>query len=336
MQHHVQLRSLNTMHISAEAQSFITVSNHEILQQIIIDKLFDTSNTLILGGGSNILFTRNYEGLILKNDLKGILIEEEDNDHCFVRCGGGESWHKLVMFSVEKDLGGIENLSLIPGTAGAAPIQNIGAYGIELKNTLYTVEAVHMHTGETRIFTNTECKFGYRDSIFKSEYRNLYFITAIVLKLNKRPVFHVSYGAIRDTLEKMNVTELSVKAISDAVIHIRRNKLPDPDVLGNAGSFFKNPEILTEQFEKLQRSFPSIPGYPAPNNMIKVAAGWLIEQCGWKGKRIGDTGAHADQALVLVNYGNATGNEIFTLAKEIQKSVRDKFDIQIQTEVNII
>jgi len=291
---------------------------------------------MIIGGGSNILFTKNYEGVVLKNNLKGIDVIREDTDYIWVRAGGGELWHTLVMFCVERNYGGIENLSLIPGSVGAAPLQNIGAYGVELVHTFYELEAMDLSTGGFRIFDKSACGFGYRDSVFKNVLRGKYFITSVTLQLRKQPVFHVEYGAIRQTLEAMHINTYSVKAISDAVIAIRRSKLPDPEDIGNAGSFFKNPEIDTTFYTSLKQKFPQMPGYAVNENKTKVPAGWLIEQCGWKGKRVGDAGVHKDQALVIVNYGKATGDEIYALAMEVKITVKDKFGIDINPEVNIV
>ncbi|MBC8045873.1 MAG: UDP-N-acetylmuramate dehydrogenase [Fimbriimonadaceae bacterium] len=335
-QKHFPLTDFNTFHVPVTAALFTSVQSITDIIGLFKADVFVESKILILGGGSNILFTKDFDGIVIKNNLQGISIIREDDNHCWVKCASGEIWHSIIMYCVERNLGGIENLSLIPGTVGAAPIQNIGAYGVELKDVLEEVESIDIETGETKIFTNADCKFGYRDSIFKNELKNKYFITNVLLKLNKHPEFHISYGAIQQTLDKMGITELSVKTISDAVIHIRKSKLPDPAVLGNAGSFFKNPTISKSQYEILKKAFSDIPGYKVSDSEVKVPAGWLIEQCGWKGKRVGNTGAHKDQALVLVNYGNATGKEIYNLAMEIKESVMKKFGIEINPEVNII
>jgi len=242
-----------------------------------------------------------------------------------------------VLYAIESNLGGIENLSLIPGTVGAAPMQNIGAYGVEIKDTFDSLEAVHIETGQLRTFTNADCQFGYRESIFKHAYKGQYIITSVTFRLVKNPTtFNTSYGDIQKTLQEMGVTELSLKAVSDAVIHIRQSKLPDPKEIGNAGSFFKNPVIPRTQFEQLLQHYPALPSYPAENGMIKVPAGWLIEQSGWKGVQVGNTGVHKRQALVLVNYGNATGLEIKQLSETIQASVKEKFGIALQAEVNFV
>lgn len=291
---------------------------------------------LILGGGSNVLLTQDFEGMAIKINMKGISVVEETDTHVWVKAMAGEVWHEFVMYCIDQNLSGVENLSLIPGCVGAAPMQNIGAYGVEIKDTFDKLEAVEIATGEVVKFTNADCKFGYRESIFKHEAKGKYIISSVTFKLSKKPVFNVTYGAIQQTLEKNGITELSVKAISDAVISIRKSKLPDPNVLGNAGSFFKNPEIPLSQFELLKQNHPTIVGYPTMPGFVKVAAGWLIEQCGWKGKVVGRTGSHKDQALVLVNYGGAEGQEIWQLAMDIQASVLAKFGVTIQPEVNVI
>ena len=335
LQNHISLRAYNTFGIDIKADAFIQLRSLEDLQQAISDGLFK-SNYLILGGGSNILFTSDFHGTVIQNSITGITIENETQDAVFISARGGEKWHDLVMFCVERNLGGIENLSLIPGTVGAAPIQNIGAYGVELKDTFFNLTAIDLITGEQKIFSNADCKFGYRTSVFKQELKGKYFIYEIILRLEKNKDVNVNYGAIQHILKEKGVELPGIKDVSDAVIQIRKSKLPDPEILGNAGSFFKNPEIEIAQFDALKKEFPNLPGYPTENNLIKVPAGWLIEQCGWKGKRVGNTGAHKDQALVLVNYGGATGNEIYALALEIVKSVKENFGIEIQPEVNIV
>jgi UDP-N-acetylmuramate dehydrogenase len=291
---------------------------------------------LVLGGGSNVLLTKDFEGMVVKMNLRGIERVNETEEHIFIKANSGENWHEFVLYCVEKGYGGVENLSLIPGCIGAAPMQNIGAYGVEVKDVIEAVEAVEITTGIKTSFSNAECKFGYRESIFKNEAKGKYIITSVTYKLSKKPQLNISYGAIKDVLQEKGIDTPNLKDVSDAVIAIRSSKLPDPKVLGNSGSFFKNPEIDSAIYEQLKASYPTIPGYPTFSNQIKVPAGWLIEQCGWKGKRVGNTGAHKDQALVLVNYGNATGNEIYKVALEIQQSVMDKFGIHIIPEVNII
>ncbi|AMM51948.1 UDP-N-acetylenolpyruvoylglucosamine reductase [Rufibacter sp. DG15C] len=333
----VSLKPYNTFGIDAKASLLAEFSTTQELQDILQHSAIKPLPKLILGGGSNVLFTQDVEAAVLLNRIKGITQEDQpDGEHVLVTSGSGETWHDLVLYSIEHHLGGIENLSLIPGTVGAAPLQNIGAYGVELKDTFYSLEAVEMETGKLITFTKDQCNFGYRESIFKKDAKGKYIVTSVTLQLTRKPTFNTSYGAISQTLEEMQVKELSLKAISDAVIHIRRSKLPDPAKIGNAGSFFKNPEIPIAQFELLKAQYPNMPGYPVSEFTVKVPAGWMIEQCGWKGKVLGQHGVHKDQALVLVNYGGATGNEVKELAYEIIHSVQEKFGITLTPEVNII
>ncbi len=336
LQQHVNLKPYNTFGIIAFAEYFTEIFSVDDLLQIINNETLQHLPKLILGGGSNLLFTQDFNGLIIKNSIKGIEKIKEDEQHVFIKAFAGEVWHDLVQYAIAHNYGGMENLSLIPGQVGAAPMQNIGAYGVEIESIFDSLEAIDLQNGTTKIFTKEACGFGYRESIFKKVAKGKYCIVSVTFRLNKQPVFNTSYGAIQDTLQQMGVAELNVKAISDAVIHIRTSKLPDPKVLGNAGSFFKNPEIAKEHFLQLQQQYPAMPHYPAADDKIKVPAGWLIEQCGWKGKRIGNTGSHAQQALVLVNYGNATGEEIKNLSQQIQQSVKEKFGIDLTPEVNFV
>lgn len=291
---------------------------------------------MVLGGGSNVLFTNNYDGLIIRNRIENTNILFENEEYVDVKVGAGMNWHSFVLYTIEKNYPGLENLSLIPGCVGAAPIQNIGAYGVEIKNTFLELEAINIEDGSMRTFSNQECRFGYRDSIFKNEARNKFIIVSVTFRLNKKTKANTSYGAINDQLKVMNIDQPTIRDISNAVIAIRQSKLPDPKVIGNAGSFFKNPEIQLKQYEILKEKFPAIVGYPSAENKIKLAAGWLIEQCDWKGKRIGNTGMHEKQALVLVNYGQATGEELLSHAKKVQQSVREKFGVELEMEVNIV
>jgi UDP-N-acetylmuramate dehydrogenase len=291
---------------------------------------------MILGGGSNILFTKNYDGLVLKNEIDGINVVDEDDQFVFISAGAGVKWHSFVMYCVNQNLGGVENLSLIPGNVGASPMQNIGAYGAEIKDVFYELKALHLNEKSIHKFSSAECEFGYRESVFKKKYKDEFAILNVTFRLRKNPVFNISYGAIETELKKMHVETLSVKAISDAVIQIRSSKLPDPSVIGNAGSFFKNPVITKEQMEKIQQHHLNLPFYKADEENFKIPAGWLIEQCGWKGFRKGDAGCYEKQALVLVNYGNATGKEIYSLSEEIKLSVNEKFQIELEREVNIL
>jgi UDP-N-acetylmuramate dehydrogenase len=331
------LKSFNTFGIDVNATYFCSISTIEEFRELQQSSVYQKSKRLILGGGSNVLFLNDFDGLIIKVELKGINIADENDETITVEVASGEIWHDLVLHGVRNDWGGIENLSLIPGMTGAAPIQNIGAYGIEIKNVIKEVQAIDLFTGRLRSFDNEECCFGYRESIFKHELKEKYFISSVTLRLTKKNhQFNTSYGALQDTLKSMNVTTPTIKSISDAVIKIRQSKLPDPHVIGNAGSFFKNPSISQQHYQSLQKNYPSIPNYPSVNQEVKVPAGWLIEQCGWKGKKINDIGVHAQQALVLVNYGNGKGSEIFSLAEKIITSVKDRFNITLTPEVNII
>ena len=333
----VSLLPYNTFHIDARAKHFTKIRSLDDLRELRSSPLFSSLPLLILGGGSNVLFTRDFPGLAVKNEIKGITTVNENASSITLRVGSGENWHEFVMHCVERNLGGIENLSLIPGTVGAAPMQNIGAYGVEVKNVIRLVEAVELASGHVVNFSNEECQFGYRESFFKHAGKDRYFISSVTLTLTKNNhLYNTSYGAIRETLQEMNVEEISVKAISDAVIRIRKSKLPDPAVVGNAGSFFKNPSVPLEQYEDLKKSFPSVPGFIDQGNMVKIPAGWMIEQCGWKGKKFQDAGVHPLQALVLVNYNQANGKEIWDLACNIQSSVHEKFKIKLHPEVNII
>ncbi|MFC6999231.1 UDP-N-acetylmuramate dehydrogenase [Rufibacter roseus] len=331
------LKAYNTFGIDAKAAVLAQFTSVEELRELLQHPEVKLLPLLILGGGSNVLFTQDVEAAVLLNRIKGIDIAPATDGHVFVRAGSGETWHDLVLFTIEQNLGGIENLSLIPGTVGAAPLQNIGAYGVELKDTFHSLEALEIATGNLVTFNREQCGFGYRESVFKREAKGKYIVTSVTLQLTKElHQYNTSYGAIKDTLAEQQVKELSLKSISEAVCHIRRSKLPDPSKIGNAGSFFKNPEIPVHQFEQLKQQYPAMPGYPVSEQAVKVPAGWLIEQCGWKGKVLGQHGVHKDQALVLVNYGGATGNEVKELAFEVIRSVQEKFGIALTPEVNII
>jgi UDP-N-acetylmuramate dehydrogenase len=291
---------------------------------------------LILGGGSNLLFTKDFPGLVLLNQLKGFEICEETDTHTWVKSGAGENWHSFVIQCISKNLGGIENLSLIPGNVGASPMQNIGAYGVEIKDTFHSLEAIHLKTGEIRSFTNEECCFGYRESVFKNELKGQYLILSVTFRLTrKNHQYHIEYGAISQELEKQGITERTLQAISNAVIAIRKSKLPDPAQLGNSGSFFKNPVVEMSVLEQIQKNYPDVVSYPAGLGKVKLAAGWLIEKAGWKGFRKGDAGVHVNQALVLVNYGHATGAEIWQLSAAIIEDIERKFGVNLEREVNV-
>jgi UDP-N-acetylmuramate dehydrogenase len=290
---------------------------------------------LILGGGSNILFTKDFDGLVIKSSLSEKKIIEETTEHVLLEAASGEEWHSLVLFCIERNWGGLENLSLIPGLVGAAPIQNIGAYGVEMKDTCEYVEAIELSNGKIHRFPNEDCRFDYRDSIFKNEWKNKFLITAAAFRLSKHPKLNLKYGDVKHTLQEMRINIPTIRDVSNAVIKIRTSKLPDPKVIPNAGSFFKNPSVSNAFVKSLLKKYPLMPNHPQ-RSTVKIPAGWLVEQCGWKGKRFGDAGVHERQALVLVNYGNATGEEILQLSKKIRQSVLEKFGIELQTEVNIV
>ena len=330
------LKLYNTFGINASAKYFTSVYSIQNIEELINSNEYKTNERLIIGGGSNLLFTKNINALVIKNDLRGIEVIKETEDFVFVKCAAGEVWHEFVLWCINKNYGGLENLSLIPGCTGASPMQNIGAYGVEIKDTFFELEAIHTETGQLKIFSKSECEFGYRESVFKRQFKNQFIITSVTFQLAKKPVFHIEYGAIKQELEAMNVSELSVKAISDAVINIRSSKLPNPKEIGNAGSFFKNPEVPADQYQNLKIEFPNLVAYPLENGNYKLAAGWLIEQSGLKGFRKGDAGIHKLQALVLVNYGMATGNEIYNLSTHVLQEVKAKFGVDLEREVNII
>ncbi len=340
VQENISIKQYNSFGISAYANLFAKFNSIDELSELLELNQAPTTNhkqqTLILGGGSNILFTKNFPGLVLKNELKGIKEIKEDEHHIYVQVGAGENWHRFVLHCIHNGWAGVENLSLIPGNVGASPMQNIGAYGVEIKDVFYSLEAYHIHDKKMVNFTLNDCEFGYRESVFKKKFRNEFVIMDVTFRLNRIPKFNISYGAIGQELEKMGVKDLSLQAVSQAVINIRSSKLPDPAVIGNAGSFFKNPEIGSHEFHTLARVFPGIVGYDLPNGNVKLAAGWLIEQCGWEGIRKGDAGCHEKQALVLVNYGNATGSEIYDLSEDILQSVKAKFGVGLEREVNIV
>ena len=332
----ISLRPYNTFGIDATARFFAPFQNLESLAALLDSPLTAANRLLILGGGSNLLLTKNFDGLVLKNEIAGIEVVKEDEAHVYLKAGAGVGWHQLVMYCVESGFAGMENLSLIPGNVGASPMQNIGAYGVEVKDVFHQLEAVHVNDKSIETFGLQDCEFGYRESVFKRKYKGQFVITSVTYRLNKSPVFHTSYGAIRQELDRMGVQDLSIKAISQAVINIRSSKLPNPEKIGNAGSFFKNPAVAKEHLATLQQSYPDIPAFPLDESNVKVPAGWLIEQCGWKGYRKGDAGCYDKQALVLVNYGSASGSEIYALSEEILQSVKERFGIELEREVNII
>ena len=335
IQNNFTLKKYNTFGIEAKAKQFVAVHSIEELKQILATHKSEAK--FILGGGSNMLLTQDIEALVIHIDLKGKKIIKEDDDYVWVESQAGEVWHEFVLWSIDQNLGGLENMSLIPGNVGTTPVQNIGAYGTEIKDTFVSCNAVNIDSQELRTFTKEECKFGYRESIFKQEAKDQYVITSVVFKLTKRNhKINTAYGDITKELEKNKVVLPTLKDVSNAVIAIRQSKLPDPKELGNSGSFFKNPIISKELYEKAHAQFPEMPHYVVSETEVKAPAGWLIEQAGFKGKRFGDAGIHKNQALVLVNYGNATGQEILAVSKDIQATVLNKFGIAIEAEVNVI
>ncbi|MAU15322.1 MAG: UDP-N-acetylenolpyruvoylglucosamine reductase [Muricauda sp.] len=335
IQENISLKNYNTFGIDVKARFFVEITGLVQLQKVLELKAYPKK--FIISGGSNMLLTKDIDALVMHIQLKGISLVHEDEDTVEIKVMAGENWHELVMWSLEQGYGGLENLSLIPGNVGTTPIQNIGAYGVELKDVFVSCAAMDIKTGELEGFDKEACKFGYRDSIFKNEAKDKYIITSVNLKLTKKEhVLHTGYGSIENELRKKGIVHPTIKDVSDAVISIRQSKLPDPKKIGNSGSFFKNPIISKKTFDKFIKKHPEAPFYEMEENEYKIPAGWLIEQCGFKGKRFGDAGVHEKQALVLVNYGNATGKEILALAQKIQDEVKKKYNIKIQPEVNII
>lgn len=335
IENNFSLKKYNTFGIEAKANQFVAVHSLNELKFILENHKTDTK--FILGGGSNMLLTQDINALVIHIDLKGKRIIKEDADFVWVESQAGEAWHEFVLWTIDQNFGGLENMSLIPGNVGTTPVQNIGAYGTEIKDTFVSCDAMNISTQEMKTFVNNECKFGYRESIFKNEVKDQYVITSVVYKLTKHNhKINISYGDITKELEKNNVVTPTLKDVSNAVIAIRQSKLPDPKELGNSGSFFKNPIISKDAFEKVHALHTDMPHYVISKTEVKVPAGWLIEQAGFKGKRFGDAGIHKNQALVLVNYGNATGQEILNVSKDIQNTVLNKFGIAIEAEVNVI
>lgn len=335
IQHNFSLKKYNTFGIEAKAKQFVAVHSTEELKQVL--ETHKGEAKFILGGGSNMLLTQDINALVIHVDLKGIKIIKEDDDHVWVESRAGEVWHEFVLWTIDQNFGGLENMSLIPGNVGTTPIQNIGAYGTEIKDTFVSCNAMNIATQEMKTFEKAECKFGYRESIFKQEAKDQYVITSVVFQLTKRNhKINTAYGDITKELEKNNIVTPTLKEVSNAVIAIRQSKLPDPKELGNSGSFFKNPIIPKALYEKAHAQFPEMPHYVVSETEVKVPAGWLIEQAGFKGKRFGDAGIHKNQALVLVNYGSATGQEILAISRDIQATVLEKYGIAIEAEVNVI
>ena len=331
---YTSLKAYNTFGIDVGAEHLVFLQSTDQLVKTLAD--INQSELLILGGGSNVLFMNDVKGIVLLNQLVGISLEDENENHVWVKAGGGVNWHEFVMHCIHQNWAGIENLSLIPGSVGAAPMQNIGAYGVEIKDVFHELEAIEISTGKIKTFSNAECQFGYRESLFKRGLKGQYLISSVTFKLDKTPEFKTSYGAITTELENMKVTELSIQAISKAVIQIRQSKLPDPKVTGNAGSFFKNPVVPISLAENIKKEYPEASAYPVDDNSMKLAAGWLIDKAGWKGKTFGNYGVHPKQALVLVNYGGATGQNIYDLSSEILADIKSKFGLELESEVNII
>ena len=331
----VSLRPYNTFGIDAVAAGLSTFHNVEELIQLLDENPFD--KFMILGGGSNVLYTSDYDGLVLINAIKGISIADSDNEYTLVKAGAGEVWHAFVLHCIDHHLGGIENLSLIPGSVGASPMQNIGAYGVEIKDVFVELEALNIETKQVEVFKHEDCQFGYRESVFKRALKGKYIILNVTYRLtNKGHQLKTSYGVIQGELEARKIGSPTIKDISDVVIAIRQSKLPDPKEIGNAGSFFKNPVVEREVLNQILEEYPDAPNYPAPNGKVKLAAGWLIDQAGWKGKTFNQYGVHKKQALVLVNYEKASGNDIFQLSEEILRDILNKFGVKLEREVNII
>jgi UDP-N-acetylmuramate dehydrogenase len=329
------LKKYNTFGIDAKAKQFVAVHSVDELREILTQHAPDKK--FILGGGSNMLLTQDIDALVIHIDLKGKQVLKQDDNFVWVEAQAGENWHEFVLWTIAQDFGGLENMSLIPGNVGTTPVQNIGAYGTEIKDTFVSCDAMHIKTRQMRTFSKDECQFGYRESIFKNEVKGQYIITSVVFKLTKHShKINTSYGDIQGELAKANIANPGLKDVSNAVIAIRQSKLPDPKELGNSGSFFKNPIISKSDFDKIHAKFPEMKFFIVSDSEVKVPAGWLIEQAGFKGKRFGDAGIHKNQALVLVNYGNATGQEILNVSKEIQKTIFDTFGIRIEAEVNVI
>ena len=328
------LKPFNTFGISVKADEFASFKNIEELNSLI--RLNRNKEILILGGGSNVLFTKDFHGLVLRNEIKGFDVVSENADKVIVRSGAGEVWHEFVMKCIDLGLAGLENLSLIPGSVGASPMQNIGAYGVEIKDVFHSLEAYHMQSGEIHTFNREQCEFGYRESVFKRALKGQYVIVSVSFDLSRNALTNTSYGAIESELQKMGISDPTIKDVSNAVIAIRSSKLPDPKLIGNAGSFFKNPVVDKIISDEILKKYPDMPNYPADGNRRKLAAGWLIEKAGWKGKTIREHGVHKLQALVLVNYGNTSGSEIYDLSSAIIRDIQEKFGVTLEREVNIM
>ncbi|MDI9339420.1 MAG: UDP-N-acetylmuramate dehydrogenase [Sediminibacterium sp.] len=336
VQNKVDLKPYNTFGLEVTTRYFAEIFSESDFIALQQTDVYKTTRHLIIGGGSNILLLNDFDGLVIKNCIKGITSTAQADGSLLVKAGAGEVWHDFVLFTIEKGWAGLENLSLIPGCVGASPMQNIGAYGVEIKDCFYELEALHVKTGEKRIFSKQECRFGYRESIFKQEEKGNYFITSVTFALKREAVTNTSYGAINDELNKMGVQQPGIRDVSQAVINIRRSKLPDPLITGNAGSFFKNPEVNKEVYERIREKHENVVAYPLSNGKVKLAAGWLIENCGLKGYERHGAAVHAKQALVLINKQNATGKAIYELSAFVMQTVFDTFGVELEREVNII
>lgn len=334
LEKNVDLKPYNTFGISVKANYFAAFQDVSSLSALLKDNT--EKNITLLGGGSNVLFTKDYDGLILRNEIIGKEVVNEDDNFVFVKAGAGENWHEFVLYCIKNNWGGIENLSLIPGSVGASPMQNIGAYGVEIKDVFHELEAFNIETSKLETFNHSECEFGYRESVFKRALKGKYVITSVTYRLSKNHQLNTSYGAINSELEAKGIKNPTIKDVSDAVIAIRQSKLPDPKQIGNAGSFFKNPVVEQSVLKNIQGKYPEVPFYPIDDNHVKLPAGWLIDTAGWKGKRIGNHGVHSKQALVLVNYDDATGKEIYALSQEILDDIQGKFGVLLVREVNIV
>jgi UDP-N-acetylmuramate dehydrogenase len=334
LKHNFPLIKYNTFGLDCRVSTFISLKTEEEAVKLLSNPDLYSKPLLILGGGSNLLFLSYFNGTVLHPEIQGIALEGQTEDHVVVSAGAGKVWDDFVEWTVERGFGGLENLSFIPGTVGATPVQNIGAYGVEVRDTIEKVRAISLSDGTIREFNNGECQFGYRDSIFKNELKGKYLITKVYYRLSKKPVLNTGYGSLQEEARKLGTP--SIKTVRESVIKIRKSKLPDPGIVGNAGSFFRNPVVSYEESKNLKKVYPGIPLFPNLSGEIKLAAGWLIEKCGWKGKRIGEAGVHDKQALVLVNYGKATGKEIFDLSEKIRISVFEKFGIELEREVEVI
>ncbi|MFK5856556.1 MAG: UDP-N-acetylmuramate dehydrogenase [Bacteroidota bacterium] len=336
IKHDFCLAPFNTFGIEIFARNLSIITSVSNLHELFNEGKLTKKKLLVLSKGSNILFTKHFEGLVLLNQIWGKDIIKENNDYVFLNVSSGEFWPDLVDFAVDNNWGGLENLTDIPGKVGAAPVQNIGAYGSELKDVLISLEAFDLHTGKIVEFLNSDCKFGYRTSIFKTTHKNRFFITSVLLKLSKKPTVNLSYKPLKEAFDKKATEDITIKDVSEKILEIRNSKIPTPDKLKNAGSFFKNPLVSSEKLNDLVSGDPTIPSYTISNSEHKIPAAWLIEQCGWKGKRIGNVGTYEKQALILINYNKATGGEILNFAQSIQKSVIDKFGIKLEMEVNVV